>query len=62
MGEQKNEGMATSGPARTAEKTTDVEGTSDQETSGFNWQWLWALLLIPLIGLFWKRRSSENTA
>ena len=44
---------------RTFDKIIAVEVTWNQQVRSFfenNWQWLWAAVIIPLVGWFWKRR------
>ena len=48
---------------RTFDRTIQVNITLPQRLSGFflkNWQWLWAALLVPIAGYFWKRRKTRN--
>lgn len=45
-------------PIHTYDKTIAVKVTAGQWAAGFfenNWQWLWAAILLPVVGLVWKR-------
>jgi hypothetical protein len=45
--------------ARTFDRQIQVEITIPQRVSGFiqkNWQWLWAAIVVPIVGYLWKRR------
>ena len=57
------DGNSTRRAIRTFDKTIEVDVTWSQQISGFvlnNWQWLWAAILVPLIGWLWKRRMSRG--
>lgn len=54
------EGESTPKVIRTFDRTITVEVTIAQKIKGFiqnNWQWLWAVVLVPLGGWIWKRRK-----
>jgi hypothetical protein len=56
------DGNSTRRAIRTFDKTIEVEVTWSDQTSQFvanNWQWLWAAILVPLIGWLWKGRKSH---
>jgi len=43
---------------RTFDRMIEVEITVAQRLSGFvqkNWQWLWAAVLVPIVGYLWRR-------
>lgn len=47
---------------RTFDRTIEVKVTWVQITKAFvqhNWQWLWAVVLVPLAGWFFKKRKRE---
>jgi hypothetical protein len=53
------EGISTSKALRTFDKTINVNVTWQQRTTDFfekNWQWLWAVIIIPIAGWLWRRR------
>lgn len=57
------DGATTRRSIRTFDKTIEVEVTPRQIVVGFvvkNWQWLWAAVLLPIGGWFWKRRTSKH--
>jgi hypothetical protein len=54
------EGESTPRVIRTFDRIIIVEVTIVQKTKVFmqnNWQWLWAVVLVPLAGWAWKRRK-----
>lgn len=55
------EGHSTRRAIRTFDKVIEVNVTWPQQISRFvanNWQWLWAVILLPLSGWLWKKRKS----
>ena len=57
------DGASTPRAIRTFDKTIDVEVTTYQRVNSFlqnNWQWLWATVLVPIVGWVWKRRRSAQ--
>ncbi len=59
----KVEGETTLRTIRTFDKTIRVEVTFGQQVSSFvknNWQWLWAAVLVPFAGWFWKKRKAKR--
>jgi hypothetical protein len=45
---------------RTFDRDIQVDITIPQRVSGFiqkNWQWLWAAIVVPIVGYLWKRRK-----
>lgn len=47
---------------RTFDKEIEVEVTWDQKVAGFareHWRWLWAAILAPVAGWFWKKRKDR---
>jgi hypothetical protein len=57
------DGMATPRAIRTFDKIIEVQVTWSQQVSTFfedNWQWLWATLLVPIGGYFWKKKKSTS--
>jgi hypothetical protein len=54
------DGAPTPRVIRTFDKIIEVDVTWNQQLRSFfenNWQWLWAAVIIPLVGWFWKRRQ-----
>ncbi len=48
---------------RTFDKEIEVTVTVSQKAKLFftsNWQWLWAAILVPFVGWYWKKRSKNN--
>ena len=57
------DGAPTPRVIRTFDKIIEIEVTWDQRVRSFfenNWQWLWAAVIIPLFGWFWKIRKRPN--
>ena len=54
-------GISTPRTIKTYSKTIEVNVTTVQKIEGFvsnNWQWLWAAVLVPIVGWLWKKKSS----
>ena len=54
------DGAPTPRVIRTFDKIIEVDVTWNQQVRSFfenNWQWLWAAVIIPLVGWLWKRRQ-----
>lgn len=50
---------------RTFDKVIEVEVTWPQRVSSFvgnNWQWLWAAVLVPLAGWFWRNKKKSKAS
>lgn len=48
---------------RTFDRTIDVEISLAQRASGFfskNWKWLWAAILVPIVGYLWRRYNKAK--
>ena len=57
------DGVSTLRAIRTFDKEVEVEVTWDQHVGAFvegNWQWLWATILVPIAGWFWKKKKRES--
>ena len=57
------DGHSTPRAIRTFSKLIEVDVTTTQKTGMFfknNWQWLWAAILVPVVGWLWKRRSKKQ--
>jgi hypothetical protein len=57
------DGAPTPRVIRTFDRIIEIEVTWDQRVRSFvenNWQWLWAAIIIPLFGWFWKIRKRLN--
>ena len=57
------EGVHTPRTIRTFQKVIEVEVEWGQQVSSFfdkNWQWLWAAVLIPIVGWLWKKKGSKS--
>lgn len=58
------DGKSTPRTIRTFDKVIEVNVTATQKTSLLfknNWQWLWAAILVPVVGWLWKRRKKQLT-
>ena len=56
------DGASTPRVIRTFDKMLEVEVAWHQRVGSFveeNWQWLWAAILVPLVGWLWKRKSGR---
>ena len=50
---------------RTFDKIIEVQVTWGQRISGFvsnNWQWLWAVVLVPVAGWLWRKWKKKTPA
>ncbi len=59
------DGAVTQRAIRTFDKQIEVKVTLGQSVSRFlgaNWQWLWATILVPVAGWFWRRRATKQNA
>jgi hypothetical protein len=57
------DGASTSRMIRTFDKEIEVEVTWGQQVGSFlknNWQWLWAVILVPGIGWLWRRKKGSK--
>ncbi len=57
------EGESTPRVIRTFDRIIIVEVTIGQQAKVFiknNWQWLWAAVLVPLVGWIWKRKKRKK--
>ncbi len=57
------DGVSTPRTIRTFDSTIEVKVTPAQKVKIFlenNWQWLWAAILVPLVGWLWKKRKSPR--
>jgi hypothetical protein len=57
------DGASTLRAIRTYDKEIEVEITWDQQVGSFlknNWQWLWAAILVPVIGWLWRRKKESK--
>jgi hypothetical protein len=55
------DGASTRRSIRTFDKTIVVQVTLARQASDFvgkNWQWLWAVLVVPVAGWLWRRRRT----
>ena len=55
-------GEETQRAIKTFERYIQVNVTTTQKISGFtrdNWQWLWAVIIFPVIGWLWRRKSQR---
>lgn len=59
------DGHSTPRAIRTFDKDIEVTVTKTQKFMNFfknNWQWLWAAILVPIVGWLWKRKKAANKA
>ena len=59
------DGHSTPRAIRTFDKKIEVTVTTTQKIRIFfknNWQWLWAAILVPVVGWLWKRKKTANKA
>ncbi len=59
------DGKSTPRTLRTFDKHIEVTVTPGQQIAAFfknNWQWLWAVILVPIVGRLWKRRQAADNA
>ena len=59
------DGHSTPRAIRTFDKEIEVTVTTTQKIRSFfksNWQWLWAAILVPVVGWLWKRKKAANKA
>jgi len=59
------DGTSTPRAIRTFDKVIEVEVTWQERVVSFfenNWQWLWAVILIPIIGWLWKRMKGAKSS
>ena len=57
------DGESTRKTIRTFDKTIEIEVTPAQLVLKFlenNWQWLWAAILLPIVGWGWKLRKASK--
>jgi hypothetical protein len=57
------DGASTPRVIRTFDKMLEVEVAWHQRVGSFveeNWQWLWAAILVPLVGWWWKRKKGSH--
>jgi hypothetical protein len=57
------DGASTPRGIRTFDKVIEVEVAWHQRVGSFfenNWQWLWAAILVPIIGWLWKRKKASK--
>lgn len=57
------DGAATLRAIRSYDKEIEVEITWDQQVGSFlrnSWQWLWAAILVPVIGWLWRRKKGSS--
>lgn len=57
------DGTSTQRAIRTFDKEIEVVVTWDQQVGSFiknNWQWLWAAILVPLMGWLWGRKKGAK--
>jgi hypothetical protein len=57
------EGISTARTVCTFDKYIDVNVTLHQKAIDFigkNWQWLWAAIIIPVVGWLWRRRKKYS--
>lgn len=50
-------------PVRTLHRTWNVDVTWNARVTSFlgtNWQWLWAFILVPVVGFVWRRRGARR--
>ncbi len=59
------DGYSTPRAIRTFDREIEVTVTKTQKLTNFfknNWQWLWAAILVPVVGWLWKRKKAANKA
>lgn len=59
----KIDGENTSRAIKSFEKVIEINVTTPQKIVLFfksNWQWLWTVILVPVVGWLWKRRKSNS--
>jgi hypothetical protein len=57
------DGTPTPRAIRTFDKVIEVEVEWHQRVGSFfekNWQWLWAAILVPVVGWLWKRKKGPK--
>lgn len=57
------DGTSTPRAIRTFDKVIEVEIGWHQRVGSFfekNWQWLWAAVLVPIVGWLWKRKIGSK--
>lgn len=58
------DGKSTQRAIRTFDRIIEVEISPTQRVKHFfieYWQWVWAAVLIPIAGWFWKRKKRKQT-
>jgi len=59
------DGASTPRVIRTFDKVIEVEVAWHRQVGSFfekNWQWLWAALLVPIVGWLWKKKKGTKPA
>ena len=57
------DGVSTPRAIRTFDKLIEVQVTWHQRVDSFfdkNWQWLWAAILVPIVGWLWKKKEAKS--